>query len=87
MENSGFAAATLLRHISMFRGYQQHRYKVYSSGQIVPSTPQIRAEGNTTKCVGQKRFNGSVTHGLRKEHVLRLPFLDKARSYFVYGYL
>ena len=36
-----------------------------------PSTAQIRAEGNNTKCVGKKRFNGSVTHGLRKEHVLR----------------
>jgi hypothetical protein len=36
------------------------------SGQTVPSTAQIRAEGNNTKCVGKKRFNGSVTHGLRK---------------------
>jgi hypothetical protein len=27
--------------------------------------------GNNTKCVGKKRFNGSVTHGLRKEHVSR----------------
>jgi hypothetical protein len=35
---------------------------------------QIRAEGNNTICVGKKRFNGSVTHGLRKEHVLRSPF-------------
>jgi hypothetical protein len=33
--------------------------------------------------VGKKRFNGSVTHGLRKQHVLRLPplILDKVRSY------
>jgi hypothetical protein len=31
---------------------------------------QIRADGNNKKCVGKKRFNGSVTHGLRKEHVL-----------------
>jgi hypothetical protein len=23
---------------------------------------QIRADGNNTKCVGKKRFNGSVTH-------------------------
>jgi hypothetical protein len=36
-------------------------------------TNQIRAEGNNTKCVGKKRFNGSVTHGLQKEHVLRSP--------------
>jgi hypothetical protein len=42
---------------------------VYSAGKTVPSTAQIRAEGNNTKCVGKKRFNGSVTHGLRKEHV------------------
>jgi hypothetical protein len=35
---------------------------VYSAGQTVPSTAQIRAEGNNTKCVGKKRFNGSVTH-------------------------
>jgi hypothetical protein len=48
----------------------------------VPSTAQIRAEGNNTKCVGKKRFNGSVTHGLWKEHVLRSPpFLDKVKSY------
>ena len=49
-------------------------YKAYSAGQTVPSTAQIRAEGNNTKCVGKKRFNGSVTHWLRKEHVLRPPF-------------
>ena len=49
------------------------RYKAYSAGQTVPSTAQFRAEGNNTKCVGKKRFNGSVTHGLRKEHVLRSP--------------
>jgi hypothetical protein len=34
-----------------------------------PSIDQIRAEGNNTKCAGNKRFNGSVTYGLRKEHV------------------
>ena len=45
---------------------------------------QIRAEGNNTKCVGKKRFNGSVTHRLRKEHVLCPPFLDKVRSYFFF---
>jgi hypothetical protein len=50
-----------------------YRYKAYSAGQTVPSTAQIRAEGNNTKCVGKKRFNGSVTHGLRKEHVFPLP--------------
>ena len=68
---------------------QQHRYKAYSAGQTVPSTAQIRAEGNNKKCVGKKRFNGSVPHGLRKEHVLRSPpFLNKQRSYFFsYGYL
>jgi hypothetical protein len=61
----------------------QHRYKAYSAGQTVPSTAQIRAEGNNTKCVGKKRFNGSVTHGLRKEHVLRRPFLDKVSPFFL----
>jgi hypothetical protein len=55
---------------------------VYSAGQTVPSTAQIRADGNNTKCVGKKRFNGSVTHWLQKEHVLRPPFLDKVRSFF-----
>jgi hypothetical protein len=40
-----------------------------TKGQTVPSTAQIRAAGNNTKCVGKKRFNGSDTHGLRKEHV------------------
>jgi hypothetical protein len=34
---------------------------------------QIRAEGNNTKCVGKKIFNGSVTQGLRKEHMLHSP--------------
>ena len=48
-----------------------------------PSTDQSRAEGNNTECVGKKRFSGSVTNGLRKEHVLRSPplILDKVRSY------
>ena len=59
---------------------QQHRYKAYSAGQTVSSTAQIRAEGNNTKCVGKKRLNGSVTHGLRKEHVLRPPFLSPLAS-------
>ena len=45
---------------------------------------QLRAEGNTfnTKCVGKKRFNGSVTHRLWKEYVLCPTFLDKVRSFF-----
>ena len=51
---------------------------------MVPSAAQIRAEGYNTKCVGKKRFNGSVTHGFRKENVLRPPFLDKVRSYFYF---
>ena len=55
--------------------YKSHgrRYQAYSADQTVPSTAQIRAEGNNTKCVGKKRFNGSVTHGLQKEHLLRSP--------------
>jgi hypothetical protein len=59
---------------------------VYSAGQTVPSTVQMRVEGNNTKCVGKKKFNGSATHGLRKEHVLRSPpslILDKVRSYML----
>jgi hypothetical protein len=55
---------------------------VYSAEQTVPSTAQIRAEGNNTKCDGKKRFNGSVNHRLRKEHVFSPPFLDKVRSNF-----
>ena len=49
-----------------------------------PYTDQSRAEGNNTECVGKKRFNGSVTNGLRKEHVLRSPFLflDKVLHFF-----
>ena len=44
-----------------------------------PSTDQSRAEGNNTECVGKKRFNW-----LRKEHVLRSPFLflDKVLHFF-----
>jgi hypothetical protein len=30
---------------------QQHRYKAYSAGQTVPSTAQIRAEGNNTNYI------------------------------------
>jgi hypothetical protein len=30
---------------------------VYSAGQTVPSTAQMRVEGNNTKCVGKKKFN------------------------------
>jgi hypothetical protein len=37
-------------------------YKAYSAGQTVPSTAQIRAEGNNTKCVGKKRFNGRIQY-------------------------
>ena len=49
--------------------------------QTVPSTAQIRAKGNTcnTKCIGKKRFNGSVTHGLWKEHVLRSPHFGQGK--------
>jgi hypothetical protein len=61
----------------------------YNYGQTVPSTDQSRAEGNNTECVGKKRFNGSVTNVLRKEHVLRPPFLDKVLDHIFssYGYL
>ena len=63
---------------------QQLRYKAYSAGQTVPSTAQIRAEGNNTKCVGKKSFNGSVTHGLQKEHVLRPLFRQGKIICFVF---
>ena len=42
--------------------------RILQDKQFHLCTAQIRAEGNNTKCVGKKRFNGSVTHGLRKEH-------------------
>jgi hypothetical protein len=61
---------------------QQHRYKAYSAGHTVPSTAQIRAEGNNTKCVGKKRFNGSVPHGLRKERILRPPLFGQGKIFF-----
>jgi hypothetical protein len=65
----------LMQHAKLFAYVNniQITYKMYSAGQTVPSTAQIRAEGNNTKCVGKKRFDGSVTHGLRKKHVLRSP--------------
>ena len=50
-----------------------------------PSTDQSRAEGNNTECVGKKKIQWqSVTNGLRKEHVLRSPFLflDKGTTFF-----
>ena len=48
-----------------------------------PSTDQRRAEGNYTECVGKIQWQ-SVTNGLRKEHVLRSPFLflDKVLHFF-----
>ena len=50
-----------------------------------PSTDQSRAEGNNTECVGKKRFNDRVfTNRLRKEHVLRSPFLDKVLQHFFF---
>ena len=63
--------------------------RILQDKQFHLHTAQIRAEGNNTKCVGKKRFNGSVTNGLRKEHVLRPPFLDKVLDhiFFSYGYL
>jgi hypothetical protein len=64
------------------RTKQQHRYQAYSARQTVPS----RAEGNNTKCVGKKRFNGSVTHGLRKEHVLRSQILFSIRNPYINGF-
>ena len=53
---------------------------VFYAGQTVPSTAQIRAEGNNKKCVGKKRFNGSVTHRLRKELI---PFRIRSQSCFL----
>ena len=72
-----------MRQIICIRKQQHTRYKGYSAGQTVPSIAPIRTEGNNTKCVGKKRFNGSVTQGLWKEHVLRSPpfILDMVRSY------
>ena len=59
--------------------------RILQDKQFHLHTAQIRAEGNNTKCVGKKRFNVSVTHGFRKEHVLRSPpFLDKVRSFFLF---
>jgi hypothetical protein len=61
------------------------RYKAYSAGQTVPSTAQIRAEGKNTQCVGKKRFNGSVTHGLRKQHVLRFSLFHFGQDKIIYA--
>jgi hypothetical protein len=68
-------------HVCRFEHESQHGEMMvaYSAGQTVPSTAQIIAEGNNRKCVGKKRFNGSVTHGLRKEHVLRSPIFGQGK--------
>ena len=47
-----------------------------------PSTDQSRAEGNNTECVGKKRFNGSVTNVLRKEHALRPLLFGQGTTLF-----
>ena len=65
-----------MQHVKLFAYVNNniHDIKRILAGQTVLSTAQMRAEGNNTKCVGKKRFNGSVTHGFRKEHdVLRSP--------------
>jgi hypothetical protein len=37
--------------------------------------------------VGKERFNGSVTHGLRKKHVLRPPFFGQGNIIFFFLWL
>jgi hypothetical protein len=63
--------------------------KAYSAGQTVPSTAQIRAEGNNTKCVGKKKFNrmAVLPTGFGKSMCYVLPplILDKVSSYIVYA--
>ena len=63
---------------------QQHTWnKAYSAGQTVPSTAQIRAEGNNTKCVGKKRSNGSAYPRASERACVTFPplILDKVRSW------
>jgi hypothetical protein len=58
-------------------------YNSFKTNDSLPEVSKIiRAEGNNTKWDGKKRFNGSVNHRLRKEHVFSPPFLDKVRSNF-----
>ena len=66
-------------HQIIFIHKQQHTNHMEDDGQTVPSTAQIRAERNNAKCVGKKRFNVSVTHRLRKEHVLRSPHFGQGK--------
>ena len=46
--------------------------------RILQDIDQSRAEGNNTEC---------VTNRLRKEHVLRPPFLDKVLHHFFFLWL
>jgi hypothetical protein len=56
-------------------GESLHQSFFYSFITILPSESGVTLDyrKENTKCVGKKRFNGSVTHGLRKEYVLRPP--------------
>jgi hypothetical protein len=45
-----------------------------TNSSIYSSNQSRRKLKKNTKCVGKKRFNGSVTHGFRKENVFSPPF-------------
>jgi hypothetical protein len=55
--------------------HKQHtrRYKVYSAGQTVPSTAQIRAEGNNTNVLERKDSMAVLPMGFGKSMCYVLP--------------
>jgi hypothetical protein len=63
---------------------QHANHMTYSAGQTVPSTAQIRAEGNNTKCVGKKRFYGSIStfRGYRILFPIRNPYINRFTNHF-----
>ena len=69
--NALHGGSYLMQHAKLFAYVNNNIHdikRILQDKQFHLCTAQIRAEGNNTKCVGKKRFNGSVTHGLRKEH-------------------
>ena len=76
--------AKLFAYINNIQNHMEDDIKrILQDKQFYLRTAQIKAEGNNTKCVRKKRFNGSVTHGFGKRMCYVLPplIVDKVRSY------
>jgi hypothetical protein len=61
---------------------------VYSAGQTVPSTAQIRAEENNTKCVGKNDSMVCYPQASERACVTLSPLFGQGKIiFFTYGHL